>query len=127
MARISAEMCCQTSTSRSWVPARWELLRESRIVLERLALMASLQRIEASAPRGDGEAVMVVPGVATDDGWTSRLRVFLSAIGYEVFGWGLGRNRGNVPKLIPQVIEQTKRLAQYRSGAVRLIGWSLGG
>jgi pimeloyl-ACP methyl ester carboxylesterase len=108
-------------------PARWELLRESRIVLERLALVASRQRIEASAPRGDGEAVMVVPGVATNDGWTARLRAFLSAIGYHAVGWGLGRNRGNVPKLIPQVIEQTERLAQNRGGAVRLAGWSLGG
>ena len=65
-------------------PARWELLRESRIVLERLALVASRQRIEASAPRGDGEAVMVVPGFATDD-----LEVWLG-------DWTLDRSAGDV-------------------------------
>jgi pimeloyl-ACP methyl ester carboxylesterase len=96
-------------------------------VLERLALMASRQRIEASAPRGSGEPVLVVPGFATDDRWTARLRGFLNAIGYQAVGWGLGRNRGNVPKLIPQVVEQTERLAQKRGRAVRLVGWSLGG
>jgi pimeloyl-ACP methyl ester carboxylesterase len=70
---------------------------------------------------------MVVPGVATDDGWTAQLRAHLSAIGYDVVGWGLGRNRGNVPKLIPAVIQQTVRLAADRGESVRLIGWSLGG
>jgi hypothetical protein len=108
-------------------PARWELLKEGRIIFERMALAVSLRRIEASAQRGGGEAVMVVPGFASDDGWTARLRGFLNAIGYDAVGWGPGRNRGNVPKLIPQVVEQTDRLAQKRRGTVRLVRWSLGG
>jgi pimeloyl-ACP methyl ester carboxylesterase len=70
---------------------------------------------------------MVVPGVATDDSWTGRLREFLAAIGYHVAGWGLGRNRGNVPKLIPQVIDRTARLADENGSSIRLVGWSLGG
>ena len=70
---------------------------------------------------------MVVPGFATDDGWTQRLRGFVTAIGYDAVGWGLGRNRGNVQKLIPAVIQQTERLAMDSGRPVRLIGWSLGG
>ena len=108
-------------------PARWQLLREGRFLFERLALSATLRRIEAAAPRGNGETVMVVPGFATDDRWTARLREFLSAIGYLVVGWGLGRNHGNVPKLIPAVIQQTERRVADRSVPIRLIGWSLGG
>jgi pimeloyl-ACP methyl ester carboxylesterase len=108
-------------------PAKWKLLGEVRVVFERLALMASLGRIQAAAPRGQDETVMVVPGVATDDGWTARLRTYLSAIGYDAVGWGLGRNRGNVPKLIPAVIQQTAGLAADRGQPVRLVGWSLGG
>ena len=108
-------------------PARWELLRESRVVVERLALMASLRKLQAASPRGRGECVMVVPGVATDDGWTSTLRDFLTAIGYDTVGWGLGRNRGNVPKLIPRLIEQAEEVAHDRGRALRLVGWSLGG
>jgi len=108
-------------------PARWKLLGEGRVVFERVVLMATLGRIQAGAPRANGEPVMVVPGVATDDGWTRRLRVFLSAIGYDAVGWGMGRNRGNVPKLIPAVLQQTARLVTDRGEPVRLIGWSLGG
>ena len=108
-------------------PARWELVREVRVVFERLALIVSLRRMRAEAPRGNGESVMVVPGFATDDAWTTHLRAFLAALGYKAFGWGLGRNRGNVPKLIPKVIVSTERLARDREQAVRLVGWSRGG
>jgi pimeloyl-ACP methyl ester carboxylesterase len=108
-------------------PARWRLLGEGRVVFERLALMTTLGRIQAAAPRGNGETVMVFPGVATDDGWTARLRAYLSTIGYDALGWGLGRNRGNVPKLIPAVIQRTAELAADRGQPARLVGWSLGG
>jgi pimeloyl-ACP methyl ester carboxylesterase len=108
-------------------PARWELLREGRVVFERLALIAALGRIRKASPRGNGEPVMVIPGFAADDHWTARLRGFLSQIGYRVQGWGLGRNRGNVPRLIPAVVEQIEKLHQEEDEPVCLIGWSLGG
>jgi pimeloyl-ACP methyl ester carboxylesterase len=108
-------------------PARWELLRETGVLYERLALLASISRIRRSAPRGSGEPVMVIPGFATDDSWTARLRTFLAAIGYEAHGWDLGRNKGRVPHLIPKVIGQCERLADESGQPVRLIGWSLGG
>jgi hypothetical protein len=108
-------------------PARWELLREGRVVLERLALTAVLSRLRADSPRGSREPIMVVPGFATDDSWTVRLRSFLTLIGYEARGWGLGRNDGRVPKLIPAVVEQTEKLATEFGRPIRLIGWSLGG
>jgi pimeloyl-ACP methyl ester carboxylesterase len=108
-------------------PSRWELIREGRVVLERLSLMAALPRIRAEAPRGHGEPVVVVPGIATDDGWTARFRGFLTSIGYHTVGWGLGRNLGNVPYLIPAVIERTEQLSAAAGSPVRLVGWSLGG
>ena len=108
-------------------PARWELVREGRVVFERVALATVLPRIRAEVPHGSGEPVMVVPGFATDDSWTARLRSFLSSIGYDVRGWGLGRNGGRVPKLIPAVVEQTEKLASDCGQPIRLIGWSLGG
>jgi pimeloyl-ACP methyl ester carboxylesterase len=108
-------------------PARWELLREGRVLFERLALAAMLSRLRADSPRGSGEPIMVVPGFATDDSWTARLRSFLTSIGYQARGWGCGRNDGRVPKLIPAVVEQTEKLATEFGRPVRLIGWSLGG
>ncbi len=108
-------------------PARWELVREGRVVFERLALAATISRIRADAPRGSGEPVMVVPGFATDDSWTARLRSFLTSIGYGARGWGLGRNDGRVPKLVPAVVEQVERVATEVGRPISLIGWSLGG
>jgi pimeloyl-ACP methyl ester carboxylesterase len=108
-------------------PAPWELLREGRVVFERLALLAESSRIRKRATRGSGQPVMVVPGFATDDRWTMRLRSLLTAIGYEVRGWGIGRNDGHVPRLIPRVIEQTGLFFDAAGTRVRLIGWSLGG
>ena len=70
---------------------------------------------------------MVVPGFATDDGWTARMRAFLTSIGYDARRWGIGRNHGRVPQLIPAVIERCQRLAGDSGQPVRLIGWSLGG
>lgn len=108
-------------------PARWELLRETRVVVEYVGLKLELRRLIAAARRGGGEPIVVVPGFATDDSWTARLRGFLAAIGYDALGWGLGRNRGDVAKLIPAVIARTGRVADERGAKVRLIGWSLGG
>jgi pimeloyl-ACP methyl ester carboxylesterase len=65
--------------------------------------------------------------VATDDSWTRRLRRFLGEIGYDAVGWGLGRNNGNVPKLIPKLIERVEHVVNDSGQALRLIGWSLGG
>jgi pimeloyl-ACP methyl ester carboxylesterase len=108
-------------------PSRWMLLGEGRVLLERAQLLAALPRLRAAAPRGSGEPVLVVPGFATDDGWTTRLRQFLTSIGYHAAGWGLGRNRGNVPKLIPEVVRRAEFFALEQGQPVRLVGWSLGG
>lgn len=108
-------------------PRRWELVREGRVVLERLALLVSENRLRERLPRGNGETVLVVPGFAADDSWTQRLRRLLADLDYRAEGWGLGRNNGQVPKLIPAVIERVEQLAEERPASVRLVGWSLGG
>lgn len=79
------------------------------------------------APRGDGAPVLVVPGYGAGDGSTAILRGYLNLLGHDVMGWGLGRNRGNVPKLIPAVTAQVGTLAKQTSRRVHLVGWSLGG
>lgn len=108
-------------------PSPLALLGECRIALEWVHLRAALPRLRAEAPRGCGQPVMVVPGFATDDSWTSSLRGFLAAIGYHAQGWGLGRNRGDVHRLIPALTDAVDRLAVQEGAAVRLVGWSLGG
>ena len=81
----------------------------------------------ARAPRGNGEPVMVLPGFATGDAATSVLRGYLSLLGYDVRPWGLGRNGGDVPALLPRLVAGVGALARETGHPVRLVGWSLGG
>jgi pimeloyl-ACP methyl ester carboxylesterase len=108
-------------------PPKLAILGEARIGIEWASMHLAMPWLRRRTQRGDGGPVMVVPGFATDDGWTRHLRDLLSSIGYEVRGWDLGRNHGRVPELIPQVIGQTEAFAEETGRRVRLIGWSLGG
>jgi len=87
----------------------------------------ALPHLRRTARRGDGGPVLVAPGFATDDGGTASLRGFLGSIGYRVVGWGLGRNDGRVPRLIPALADRTEAFAELSGRPVRLVGWSLGG
>ena len=55
-----------------------------------LAARPLIQRL----PRGDGHSVLVLPGLLADDVSTRALRTVLRKLGYDVHGWGLGRNIG---------------------------------
>lgn len=77
------------------------------------------------SPRGDGHSVRVLPGLGGDDLSTGPLRHYLRLLGYDVRGWGLGRNLGpskSVVEGMPQMLEDAAA-----DGKVTLIGWSLGG
>lgn len=78
-------------------------------------------------PRGDGHAVMVIPGLAGTDGSTRALRNMLHHLGYEVEGWGLGRNVGPTPNVLERLPLRLSQLKAESGGRVSLIGWSLGG
>jgi pimeloyl-ACP methyl ester carboxylesterase len=42
-------------------------------------------------------------------------------------GWGLGRNNGRVPSLIPRLTERVEEVRRNLGAPVSLVGWSLGG
>jgi pimeloyl-ACP methyl ester carboxylesterase len=44
-----------------------------------------------------------------------------------VHPWGLGRNDGDVPALLPRIVERVAALRRSTGRPVRLLGWSLGG
>jgi pimeloyl-ACP methyl ester carboxylesterase len=81
----------------------------------------------ASAPRGDGHGVLVLPGFLASDHSTAVLRRFVRRLGYQVAGWSLGRNRGPTAEVIQGLPAQLTALAGRAGGKVSLIGWSLGG
>ena len=79
------------------------------------------------APRGDGHAVLVLPGLSANDESTRVLRRYLADLGHEVHGWGLGRNLGPRPGVREALLERLDRLHEASGRAVSLVGWSLGG
>ena len=54
----------------------------------------------ATAPRGDGHGVLVLPGLLASDTSTLPLRGYLGWLGYDVRGWDLGRNRGPTEEVL---------------------------
>jgi pimeloyl-ACP methyl ester carboxylesterase len=77
------------------------------------------------APRGDGHAVLVLPGLLASDNSTQALRWFLRGLGYRVQGWGLGRNVGPSKEILAGLPRLLTRLAA--DGPVSIVGQSLGG
>jgi hypothetical protein len=102
------------------------LIRETRGLLELPRLMLNFRGL-ARQPRGQRQPVLLLPGYGAGDGSTVILKIYLRLLGYRVRGWGLGRNSGNVPDLMPRVIKRIGSFARRTQEQVRLIGWSLGG
>lgn len=99
---------------------------ESRAVLE-AALLPWSWPLLASAPRGDGHPVLLLPGFMGDESSLFVLKAFLKQRGYEVETWGFGRNVGFSHRHAT-ALEQKIRYLHHRSGRkVSLVGWSLGG
>ena len=105
------------------------LLGELRGAVEpaRLLLRAPLV---ATLPRGRGQTVLLLPGYGADERSTAVLQGFLRVLGYRSFHWGLGRNTGNVARLMPRVLARIAEIApgpDAGDSGVHLLGWSLGG
>jgi len=107
-------------------PSPAGLLGEARGLFEVPRLLLESPRL-ARQPRGQGQRVLVLPGYGAGDASTGVLRAYLGLLGYRPKGWGLGRNHGEVPELLPRVVERLEALAHEEGRAIALIGWSLGG
>src|SRR5688500_16907298 len=64
-------------------PSAWLLALELRAVWEFGALLPAWPLL-ARAPRGDGHAVMVFPGLSANDATTVPLRHYLQSLGYKI-------------------------------------------
>ena len=100
-----------------------------RAIAEWSSLAVSLGTLLATAPRGDGHPVLVLPGFMTSDSSTRVLRRFLKALGYDAHTWNLGRNLG--PRAIgaqgEKLVERLREVHEATGQKVSLVGWSLGG
>jgi dienelactone hydrolase len=107
-------------------PARL-LLTEPARGLAGLATLPLAAGWLASARRGDGHGVLVLPGLLASDMSTTLLRRYLSWLGYNVCGWQLGRNVGPTDRVLGELPRVLADLARRTRGPVSIIGWSLGG
>ncbi|XVV06302.1 esterase/lipase family protein [Actinosynnema sp. CA-248983] len=102
----------------------WYLTEPTRAVVD-IGQFAATRSLLRAAPSGDGHTVLVLPGLGASDGSTGMLRKFLTGLGYDVHGWGLGRNFGPSVPVVTGMRALLDRLAD--GGPVSLVGWSLGG
>jgi pimeloyl-ACP methyl ester carboxylesterase len=92
-----------------------------------LGLLIGWSPALARSPRGDGHTVLVMPGLGASDLSTRPLRRFLKTLGYDVHGWGLGRNAGPSERMLDGVGRRFLELHSRRGEGVSLVGWSMGG
>ena len=91
------------------------------------ATSVGLLPFRSRLPGGNGGPVIVYPGFMAGDRSTGPMRRVLTSLGYDVRGWGLGRNVGPTERVTQEMPEQLSSLAKASDRKVRLVGWSLGG
>lgn len=107
-------------------PGALLLALEGRAPLELTATLATWPLLK-NAPRGDGHAVIVFPGLGAGDFSTVPLRNFLAAQGYDTYGWDLGLNFGPREGVLQKSMDRVRQIRKDSGRRVSLIGWSLGG
>lgn len=114
----------QTTTA---APRRALFFLEGRAIPELFGFAASLPTLTALAPRGDGQPVLVLPGLTTSDRSTIALRRFLKTKGYPTYGWNMGLNLGPRPGVEAGLIDLVQSLHDKYERKISIVGWSLGG
>src|SRR4030095_4487654 len=107
-------------------PSRLLMLAEIRALWEAGATIAMWPLLQL-APRGDGHPVLVLPGLTSGDSSTLLLRRYLKGRGYEVHGWGQGRNFGPRAGVEDFMVKKLAELHAKKGRKVSLVGKSLGG
>ena len=118
------------------VPNEWQnsrerrgrpsLALEQRAALELAELLASPVYYGLGVPRGDGRAVLLLPGFMGSDGYLTILSGWLRRIGYRPAQSGIAFNAGSLTRLLRQVERRAEGLT--RDGTrLTVIGHSLGG
>ena len=123
---MSATPTAMAASADFEAPTRADGLRELRAGWDMMRLAARTPEL-LRAPRGNGRAVMVVPGLQASDASLVPLRSFLAQRGHDVRPWGLGANTGDLDALLERTQASVRRLAEETGRAVNLVGWSLGG
>jgi len=102
--------------------------REALFAADLLLLHSSPVYYGFGIPRGDGSAVVVIPGFLGTDAYLSQLHTWLSRIGYRPYFSGIGLNAECPNLLIQSRLRENMARARSDTGRkIHLIGHSLGG
>lgn len=107
-------------------PSTTQRLKEARVLFDVARAPLSTPKLLA-APRGDGRAMLVLPGLGAGDRSLVPLRQYLTTRSHDTHGWGLGRNTGDVQRLVARFLPQLERRVDDAGRPANLVGWSLGG
>ena len=108
-------------------PAAVPLWREALVGVDWLALRASPVYYGIGVPRGDGSAVIVIPGFLGSDTYLMEMFYWLRRIGYTPYYSRIGRN-AECPDVLRERLFATIDEATIETGdKVSLVGHSLGG
>ena len=107
-------------------PALFWRLTEGRALLELGAFRLLQQRLR-ELPKGDGHPVLVLPGFLASDRSTRPMRDLFSDLGYQSFGWSLGRNLKFDAKRAEEMNTLLADIHADTQRKVSVVGWSLGG
>lgn len=108
--------------------AKVPIWNEALFAAELLLLHASPVYYGLGVPRGNGAAVVLIPGLLCADAYLMPLRWWLERIGYTAFYSGIGFNAECPNLLIQDCVNETIKDALESTGQrVHLIGHSLGG
>src|SRR3954469_9093226 len=98
----------------------------ARAAAEWAAGMASAAWL-ATAPRGSGQPVLLLPCLFVTDAYTATTRTYLRSMGFDARPWHGGRNWGDWDALHRVVVPAVRRLHAETGRRVGLVGASMGG
>ena len=108
-------------------PSKTLLMMEMRALPELFGFSMTWPTLAAVSPRGDGQPVLVLPGLITSDNATRPLRGLLKTLGYPTYGWEMGRNYGPLPGVEEGLLKRVEELSEKHDRKISIVGWSLGG
>ncbi|HEX4948088.1 MAG TPA: alpha/beta fold hydrolase [Blastocatellia bacterium] len=106
---------------------RVPLWREALLLPEWLRLRTSPIFYGQGIARGNGAAVVTIPGFMCSDLYTGCLTNWLQRIGYRAYPSRIERNNDCLETVLRRVLNTIEQAAAETGGKVHLIGHSLGG
>lgn len=109
-------------------PESFPFWQEALFGLEILLLHASPVYYGVDVPKGNGSAVIIIPGFLGSDIYLVELFAWLKRVGYTPYYSGIGLNADCPNLLIRHRLNDTiKRARRETGGKIHLLGHSLGG